>query len=435
MGGLVFSGLFPLLVARGTEIVLRNSVFRGAYELLFTPVTPREKHATKLLVDVGAARLGDVIGGAIIQVTILLAAAVASQLLLGITIVISLSALLVGRWLHRGYVAALARSLTLRAGQIPATGADHSTLLQTVGGFDLSELRASAEAPRYEPRAPVTGATTGDSPSRRREALASGDAASVREALLTGPLTPELVERVIALLAWDEVAPTAIQALGPVAASQTATLVRHLLDQEEEFAVRRRLVRVLAQAPTAEAVEGLLDALSDQRFEVRFRAGRALSQLLSGTSGLLVDRERVLTAVLGEVTVERSLWESRQLIDAADDDWAPMAAEVVRTRADRSLEHVFTLLALILPREPLRLAYHALQTDDRQLRGTALEYLESVLPERVRAQLWRFLEPGAPSPAHSDRTPDQVLENLLRSRESIVLALGAVRRRSGESPA
>ena len=148
-----------------------------------------------------------------------------------------------------------------------------------------------------------------------------------------------------------------------------------------------------------------------------------------------MDRERVLAAVLNEVAVERGLWEGRQLIDAADDGWAPLGAELLRERANRSLEHVFTLLALILPREPLRLAYHGLHTEDRHLRGTALEYLESVLPERVREKLWRFLEPEEQRSKDTGRTPDEVLENLIASRESIVLALAVVRRKSEGQPA
>jgi hypothetical protein len=50
------------------------------------------------------------------------------------------------------------------------------------------------------------------------------------------------------------------------------------------------------------------------------------------------------------------------------------------------------VLGLALPAEPLRIALHAVQTDDPELRGTALEYLESILPPEVRAQLWPFLE-------------------------------------------
>lgn len=105
-----------------------------------------------------------------------------------------------------------------------------------------------------------------------------------------------------------------------------------------------------------------------------------------------------------------------------------METSLLRDRADRSLEHVFTLLALILPEEPLRLAYHGLHTADRHLRGTALEYLERVLPPKVREQLWPYLEPeGDPRPATGDA--DGALARLLESRQSIILALEAANRR------
>jgi ATP:ADP antiporter, AAA family len=438
LGGLFLPGLLPLLVARGTEIVLRNSVFRGAYELLFTPVTPREKRATKLLVDVGAARMGDVAGGALIQATLLVAAASAGQLLLGATMVVAFAALAVARRLHGGYVGALARNLELQAGPVPGVSADDAAaLLQTVGGFDLSQLRSpnpGSGPVAAPPPIPAPRDRNSDRWNSRLRALEGAEPAEVRDALLDGALTAPLMEQAIALLAWDAVASTAVQALRAVARSETPRLVRHLLDPDEDFAVRRRLVLALAECPTPEAFEGLLKALGDRRFEVRYRAGRALNHLVGQIPGLVVDRDRVLRAVLNEVAVGRGVWESRQLIDAADDLWAPGEAELLRHRASRSLEHVFALLALILPSEPLRLAYHGLHTDDRNLRGTALEYLESILPDQVREKLWPFLEPEASPARPAGRNPDQVLANLLQSRESIVLALADVRRRSGGMP-
>src|SRR5690606_23931466 len=53
---LLFPGALILFALRGLEMMLRGSVFRAGYELLFTPVAPEEKRATKLLIDVGAAR-------------------------------------------------------------------------------------------------------------------------------------------------------------------------------------------------------------------------------------------------------------------------------------------------------------------------------------------------------------------------------------------
>jgi hypothetical protein len=86
---------------------------------------------------------------------------------------------------------------------------------------------------------------------------------------------------------------------------------------------------------------------------------------------------------------------------------------------------VFTLLALVFPREPMRLAHRGLQTDDARIRGTSLEYLESVLPERVRGLLWPFLEPGDHHAPRSAETAQQALDNLLASRDSIQAALVA----------
>jgi hypothetical protein len=87
------------------------------------------------------------------------------------------------------------------------------------------------------------------------------------------------------------------------------------------------------------------------------------------------------------------------------------------------------LLSLVRPAAPLRLAYRALLTDDSYLRGTALEYLESVLPESIRVPLWPFLE-QTDRPRRPRRPSGDVVQELLASKESIVLALAAVRQRA-----
>jgi hypothetical protein len=135
-----------------------------------------------------------------------------------------------------------------------------------------------------------------------------------------------------------------------------------------------------------------------------------------------VDPQRVLEVVRREIEVGRGVWESRRLIDLADEESSPMEAELLRDRADRSLEHLFTLLSLILPRETLRLAFHGLHTDDSHLRGTALEYLETVLPENTWAKLLPLLEPNDTG-SRTRRPPGEALRELLASRESIFLAI------------
>jgi AAA family ATP:ADP antiporter len=431
IGAFLVPGLPSIMLARGAEVVLRNSLFRAGYELLFTPVAPHEKRATKLLIDVGAARVGDIVGSALILVALALAGVSAPPWLLILTSALSAGALIVSRRLHLGYVGALEGSLQRRAGPLPdSVQYDTAALLQTVGGFDLSGIRSrlaiSVGSPyaAEPPERPLPPTPAPESPLS--EAIHGGKASEVREALAQRPLAADQIETAIELLAWDAVAPSAIQSLAGVAASELDVLLKHLLDPEEDFAIRRRLVNVLAPCRTSQAFEGLLQAMGDRRFEVRYRAGRALSRMAPEISGLQVDRERVLSVVQQEIAVGRGVWESRQLIDVPDDETSPMEAELLRDRANRSLEHLFTLLSLILPRETLRLAFHGLYTGDAYLRGTALEYLETVLPEPIWVRLWPLLEQGETQP-RTERTADQALKELVDSRHSIAKALAEVR--------
>ena len=153
------------------------------------------------------------------------------------------------------------------------------------------------------------------------------------------------------------------------------------------------------------AADGLLLGLDDLRFEVRFQCGRSLAAIVEKNPRVRIDRERVFEVVRREVAVGRPVWESHRLLDASttrssDRSWTSSS----RTAPSQSLAHVFTLLSLVLPPTPLQIAYRGLHTDDPALRGTALEYLEGVLPPDIRERLWPFLERRA-RPATQRRRP------------------------------
>jgi hypothetical protein len=83
----------------------------------------------------------------------------------------------------------------------------------------------------------------------------------------------------------------------------------------------------------------------------------------------------------------------------------------------------------------MRIAFRGLHTNDQNLRGTALEYLESQLPPSIRPHLWRFLEDERPATPRPARPGDDVLADLLRSNQSIMLNLQALQRRAGAASA
>jgi hypothetical protein len=244
-------------------------------------------------------------------------------------------------------------------------------------------------------------------------------------------LTPDLAQHIVPLLAWDEVCTDVIGSLQGIAERTVGQLLDSMLDADEEFAIRRRMPRVLSACDSQRAVDGLVKGLEDRRFEVRFQCGRALVVIRGRQGDISIGQEQVMAAVRREAAVSHRVWTSQRLLDQVEESEAlPFADEVLRDRTNRSVEHVFTLLSLVLPAEPLRIAYRGLHTDDPALRGTALEYLESILPTDIHDRLWPLIA-GGRSAARTKRSGNQVLADLLQSHQSIEMNLAALRKRYG----
>jgi hypothetical protein len=158
--------------------------------------------------------------------------------------------------------------------------------------------------------------------------------------------------------------------------------------------------------------------MSDPRFEVRYECARALLKITEREPGIVVAPERVIALVTREVALSKEVWASQEEPVLDDEDDAPPALidRLLRDRMDRGLEHVFTLLALTTDRQSLRLAFRALHESDQRLRGTALEYLETVLPDEVRDAVWPFL--GEERPMRPARSPLDILADLRRTPEA-----------------
>jgi len=426
LAALLAPGLWCLSIGRGAESALRNSLFRSGYELFYTPMRPAEKRSVKTMIDVGGERLGDLAGGGIVKLVLVALPALAMSVLMALAILLGGLGLLVARRLHRGYTSTLERSLLDRATAVDISKSlDRMTLSVILGArADLSMTDVVAAG---RPPAPPPEPVPTDPLAARAAALRSGDRERVKAALREGPLTPALVAQAIQLLGWDEVAPEALAAVRRVAGSVVGQLTDALVDPATEFTIRRRLPRALAATTSPRAIEGLLAGLEDPRFEVRYQCGRALARIRDADPARPIPAERVLAAVLREVAVDKSVWVSQRLLDRSDEATdSPFVDQFLRDRANRSLEHVFTLLSLTLPKQPLIVAFRGLHTSDDALRGTALEYLEVVLPEAVRASLWPFLEEGRGA-KHPVRPRAEVLAALMASNASIQANLELLR--------
>jgi len=407
--GAALAALIPSLptagILRGGMAGIGNSIYRSGYELLFSPLPIEKKRPTKTVIDVAFDRLGTAAGSSLALAIVTLPHAFARPLFIACVFILAVLSLFTVRRLNTGYIRTLEDSLKAGTASGGPTGPELG-LSQTHGRLDGAALLREIESLRQENLlmsneipSPFAWYRVGgggeqgvtDPLLARAAALLSGDAAVVRTEL-GAELDPRLTACVLPLLANEELAQDVVGALRTVADRITGQLTDALLDRSAPFVVRRRVARVMSSCSSQRAIDGLLLGLADDRFEVRYQCGLALLRITRDYPKMLVAKEAVLSAVKREVRLESKLWQQKPPLETAEDEAEVAFVDAfLRDRTSRSLEHVFAILSLVFEREPMRLALRALSGNDEILRGTALEYLEQVLPADVRSSLWPFL--------------------------------------------
>jgi ATP:ADP antiporter, AAA family len=428
--GLAVPGLPSAALLRGGEAVQRNTLFRSAYELLYTPLSEARKRTTKSIIDVGFDRAGTVVGSGVALATLHLIGVHVPAILLGVVVVLALAIFPLARQLHVGYVEALQKSLRDGAEKLalpddaePARptieARARESLIERVEAISpggLSALLDGAPPAAGQPaKGPAAHALQGPSHILRRTSeLLSGDPARMTRALEN--LTPRGPSTACAiyLLADKRVHAAALEALRAIGPSIVGQLTDALLDERMDFVVRRRIPRVLAVCPSQRAADGLLLGIADPRFEVRYQCGRALLRITEADDSIVVSRDHVEETIKREIEAEMKALEAVSNEDFDDeihpDELSSLMEMLARDRVNRSLEHIFTILSLHLEREPLRIAFRALHHEDTRHRGTALEYLETVLPPGVREVIWPYL--GEAEPLPTARPAKEILSDL-----------------------
>jgi hypothetical protein len=421
--GAAWTRLWTATLARGSQEVLSSSVFRSGYELLYLPLPLRKKRATKALIDIACNRIGYGAGSLIVMGIVGMTATleVATSWILGIAGVMAFVAVwLIGR-LHDGYVRELAMSLrvgtvVLESDEIVDATTLH-TLAQSAAVLDREELLEGIEA--FEE-------TRDAKETRSRRALAaqladllSDDPQRVLNVLLYESLSWRLAPHIIDRLGTDAYAGPAYRALERMCTRITGQLVDAMLSSESPPAVRRRIPHLLRKVEDSRAVRGLIEGLQDEEFDVRYRCGHALADLKHANPDLELPSTVIMQAVAREVRADQAQWQNRRLREGPLPELQSEIDALAGAREDHTLQHVFTLLSLALDRDAIVLSLRALSSGDETLRGTALEYLDNVLPEEVREPLWpRLTEPTEPRRV---RWPGGSPEKLLQSMRSLLL--------------
>ncbi len=427
--------LWTVIALRGGQMVFQNSFYRSAFELLYTPLPPSRKRPTKSIIDVASDRLGDIVGGGIILGLLAIVPQLPSALVIVAAMLIAVLTLVIVSRLYRGYVGQLADNLrdgliSIRDEEI-VDATTRQTLAEASAASERSLLMARI-AQRKQARDQATPDWSAhpdqvpppaDQSERLAEAIAaltSGNRRRVRTFLEGDYMDTRLARFIVPMLAVDDIADVARTELRWMVPFCIGTLTDALLDPDVPLLARQRLPSVLEVSYHPRTIEALLHGLTDSEFNVRYSSARALSRMLGRDPQLAIDRERVFEACAREVAVPGSVWKSRDIrLDDIIQGEDPVATDS-GVEADYSLEHVFTLLSLVLDRDALRLSFRAVYSADRGIRGTALEYLENVLPENIRNGLWPHLG-LAMSPRRNRRAEDTLLAELRRSTTGRVL--------------
>ncbi len=410
---LAIPSIAAFVVLRGFEAVQRNTVYRSAYELFYTPIPESRKRAAKALIDIGFDRLGTIVGAGLVALLIAVGADNVSLYVLFAIAVLSAGTLPIVRRLQAGYIAALEGGL-------------RDTASKDVIRDEPKGLEPLAAEPADEPEAslPVEPVSAGHGPiadalrdprlvlDGRELITGAPDAAKALLHELTRRSAQPTVAYAIMLLAHRDLHIAAFDALSKISAVVTGQLTDVLVDGDADLLVRRRVARVLAHSGTQRGLDALLLGTTDSEFAVRYTCSRALAQLTMREPRLQIDRAKVLHGLLVELD-HRTREPARPKFVADPVNDAPVfVMRRPHAAVDHTLEHVFTMVGLHVAHEQLQMAYGALQEDDARQRGTALEYLQTILPADFRDAVWPFVDTLARVPPRSART---VLAELIRT--------------------
>ncbi len=414
--GTVFTRLWSMVLLRGGHAILVNSLFRSAFELLYTPLSPHKKRPTKAIIDVASDRLGDLVGSGLLLLLLFLVPQLPTAMVTGCAVLVALAVLFVIIRLNQGYIDQLARSLRSGAVNIQESDIVDATTQQILAEsnaysereFLLSKLALMQERSTLQESEIDASLQFANIVSD----LCSGDTDRIYRALGSSAMDIRLIPCIIPLLANDDISNDVRTELRWMVPRITGQLTDAMLDPDIPLRARQRLPGVLEASHNPRSVKGLLLGMVDESFNVRYSCARSLARMRSRNRQLRIPQQQVFAAIRNELKATPEEWEKRNR--ALQRDGSP-DAEILKTLVDRGVEHVFTLLALVLDPDAVYLAMQATLSEDVNLRGTALEYLENVLPADLYQDLLTHL-----GSQHEGRYGQRSLGDIVRELKALM---------------
>lgn len=208
----------------------------------------------------------------------------------------------------------------------------------------------------------------------------------------------ELLDGVIRALARPRVRAAARASLRRFGASAVPRLAAILRDGNETLATRKRVPWVLERIGTSDAIEALVRSLAADNLELRDAVIGSLFRLrCRHPERRLVPRGGIDAELLRESRrIKRLLRSLSGLARSTAPGRSPTKEDVltesVRQRIRETRVRVFRLLALGFDPADVGRAHTALASDAPDRRANAMEFLDAILPHRIKHRLVPLLE-------------------------------------------
>ena len=421
--GTVVTQFWTIIMMRGSHAVFATSFFRSAFELLYTPLPRHKKRPTKTIIDVASDRLGDLIGSGVILFLLFILPDLPTRIVVACAILVAIFALYIITRLNRGYINQLASSLrkgVVRLEEQDIVDATTQHILAESNAYSEKDfLRRKIDAMQKRKAGAEESIDDWDESTSQPDLIAdlrSNDAARIQHALNTSLIDIRLTPYLIPLLANDEIADDVRTELRWLVPRITGQLTDALLDPDMPMLARQRLPGVLEASHNPRSIDGLLRGMIDASFNVRYSCARALARMRSRNAELKIPSETIYAAIREEFDAPTEEWEAQsEELNFSDE----LVVELGSPPINRNMEHVFTLLALTLDPDAVHLCMQAAFSKDINLRGTALEYLENVLPTglyQALVQRLGFSEEG--------RGDSRTLREIMKELKAVVQSAG-----------
>lgn len=406
----VIPGVVSAVSARATAQILAHSVFRSGYELLFTPVAVPLRRATKGIIDVGGARLGDAVGAGAILLLIYAWPEGATGLGYGLGGLLSVTLLVLVRRVHAGYVAALGRSLADGVIALSPEEVSDRTTAKTLAESQAIDRKQLLAAIGAMPKTVSVVLPDAERWQRLSQGLLAGSREE-RAAILRDPDAELLLSLVLLWLAHPEHGASARQLVRRALPNRAETVLGFVMERDGDPA-GARAIEILGQHAAPRSHHALWHAMCFGPPSVRLSAGRELvrrahqDQLAWRPTPAEVHAQ--VEAALRE---QRAVWSEVPAVVQK----SPLVPAALRSRVAPSTEYILLLLGLEPDFGDVGMVLAGLSAEASAVQGTAWEYLENALPKALRARVLRHLgAPGAASPAAPSKRDREVVADELR---------------------